>query len=593
MIMVSTTGTDTADFTTVLAYLDISSSATWQKYSFALPDGANRYIAFRYLHYDGGPSGSGSNSIRLDDIRITRYTFEGGFSPNPASLAFGSVPITTSVEDTLFVRNLGNDPLSISGIASDDANFTVVPGSGVIPIGDSLEVRVTFTPATVGPKSGNIVFTHDASSSPDTVAVSGTGFNPVPQLFVSLPPDSIFNQDPVKPDKSKKPAKRVKPTKPINYPNWSNLLSEMTAQGAFQPVVSSEADSAGGMVIGESYMYMKNPIDPLKPKWSAIKDSANLYCWVRLTKWDFKKSIGKSYTALQKTLRNKAFNHLVPLNEPRGLDSTGVPGQIDPKRKMLKKQLTKLDSKKTPNMLFAELVALKVNIAASELQKTPAGFGDLIFDRDSSGFDEMTIMEISEKADSMMTYWKGYDSSAYADLHLTVYDINRAFVGVLDTATWQNHANLDSAKLTLDGVVDLTTVPFLKAPVPFIATTIRPTSIENESPEDYEDEEWDEDEEGVPVAAKLYQNYPNPFNPTTSISFRLREYSAVTLKIYNILGQHIATLLNGEELEDGYHVVEFAPDRLASGVYFYQINVQDSENEYGRILETKKMLLIK
>jgi hypothetical protein len=161
---------------------------------------------------------------------------------------------------------------------------------------------------------------------------------------------------------------------------------------------------------------------------------------------------------------------------------------------------------------------------------------------------------------------------------------------VLDTITWQA-----DNKMTLKGQVDLVTVPFLKAG-PGPVRMINPTTTETESPEefDFDDEEWEEwdEEDGIPVAAKVYQNFPNPFNPVTTISFRLREYSIVTLKIYNILGQEVGTLVDGEELEDGLQLIQFSADGLASGVYFYRLNAQDVENG-ERIVETRKMLLTK
>jgi hypothetical protein len=460
-------------------------------------------------------------------------------------------------------------------------------------------VTVTFTPSSETSYSGDIVFAHDADSTPDTVTVTGIGGAPL--MFLSISPDTIIAKDPIK-LKFLKSVKRAKPGKPITMPNWANLLDETTAQGGFGPGAST-GDSAGGAVIGVSYMFKKNPADPLKPKWSPVKDSANIYAWVRLTKWDFKKNLGKGYNALQKTLENKTFNHMVDAatHRPRGFDSTLSPGM--PKRKQMKKQATKLDSKKTPNNLFAELVALKVNIAASQMGKTPAGFGELIFDVDTSAYDEMEVKAISEKADSMMTYWQGYtpiDSlganyAQYDDLYNAAYAINRAFLGPLDTLSFmQGDSTYPLGKLVLKGQGNLAAATYLKLPDLFRPVMKAPTTYEVESgeDEDFEDEEWDS-EAGVPVAAKLYQNYPNPFNPATKISFRLLEESAVTIKIFNMLGQEVATLVNGEQLEEGLQVLEFAPASLASGVYFYRIDVQGLEDAGLRTVETRKMVLLK
>ena len=89
----------------------------------------------------------------------------------------------------------------------------------------------------------------------------------------------------------------------------------------------------------------------------------------------------------------------------------------------------------------------------------------------------------------------------------------------------------------------------------------------------------------MPKSFRLEQNYPNPFNPSTTIRYGLPNRSHVTLIVYNILGQLVTTLVNGEQ-EAGYHEVKFDGSRLASGVYFYRLQA-------GTYVETKKLLLLK
>lgn len=83
----------------------------------------------------------------------------------------------------------------------------------------------------------------------------------------------------------------------------------------------------------------------------------------------------------------------------------------------------------------------------------------------------------------------------------------------------------------------------------------------------------------------LEQNYPNPFNPNTVISYHLPITSKVSLKVYNVLGKEITTLVN-EELAAGEHKVEFNSTGLPSGIYFYQLSTEN-------FIETKKMILMK
>jgi len=89
----------------------------------------------------------------------------------------------------------------------------------------------------------------------------------------------------------------------------------------------------------------------------------------------------------------------------------------------------------------------------------------------------------------------------------------------------------------------------------------------------------------APVNFALHQNHPNPFNPVTTISFSLPLKSKVELVVYNVLGESVIRLVNGEK-EAGKHSVEFDAAGLPSGVYFYRLQA-------GEFVETKKMLLLK
>ncbi len=89
----------------------------------------------------------------------------------------------------------------------------------------------------------------------------------------------------------------------------------------------------------------------------------------------------------------------------------------------------------------------------------------------------------------------------------------------------------------------------------------------------------------IPGDFSLSQNYPNPFNPTTTIKYQLPELSFVTLRIYDVLGNEITTLVN-EEKPVGSYKVEFDANSLSSGIYIYRLQA-------GNFVETKKMVLMK
>ena len=97
----------------------------------------------------------------------------------------------------------------------------------------------------------------------------------------------------------------------------------------------------------------------------------------------------------------------------------------------------------------------------------------------------------------------------------------------------------------------------------------------------------------IPAKFSLDQNYPNPFNPTTTIKFTLPEASRVTLKLFNILGKELATLVD-KEMETGVHKVLFDAKNFASGVYFYRIQAKSEDSDSRQtFVRSKKLILLK
>jgi hypothetical protein len=195
------------------------------------------------------------------------------------------------------------------------------------------------------------------------------------------------------------------------------------------------------------------------------------------------------------------------------------------------------------------------------------------------------VSDIATYGDNlMMGYYdlgvhKFADTSEYNNLNYVLGLINSAFEGAVDT--------LDpgfTTKLYLKGTKPLVDVPYMRA-----NPNVQPRIIaESKNPLGQE-----------PDAYTLYQNYPNPFNPTTTIEFDLLDQAVVTLKVYNVLGQEVATLLDRELLDDGTQEVQFNASSLASGVYFYRIVTEGVFDEDegvttgSNFTQIKKMLLVK
>ncbi len=91
--------------------------------------------------------------------------------------------------------------------------------------------------------------------------------------------------------------------------------------------------------------------------------------------------------------------------------------------------------------------------------------------------------------------------------------------------------------------------------------------------------------ESLPAEFSLGQNYPNPFNPSTTIEFTIAHPEFVTMKVFDILGNHVETLVK-ENLSAGKHTVRFEPPSLSSGLYYYTL-------QSGSTMSVRKMLLLK
>jgi hypothetical protein len=305
---------------------------------------------------------------------------------------------------------------------------------------------------------------------------------------------------------------------------------------------------------------------------------AKLYAWV-----PFKKAsdLGKLYTSAHTSTKNYP------------LDSLRTDGE---KSKKLSKAI-KPDRKKYDNAAIEQGVMFKLNLIASADSVTPYGFSSLVLDTNFTlagrELNGLTLNQIAVYFDSVMSFYEdaGMDNpSAYQELGSYITNIikplnDRFYVAMsssnyrIDTNDVKVNKNLYGVKL--DGYKTAAEAGLV---VQVNEKNDAPVLIQSAG---YEDE--------FPSSFSLQQNYPNPFNPTTNIEFIIGQTSIITLKIFNILGQEVATILNNEELPEGVHVVEFNASKFSSGVYFYRLSGAsiESDGSTTKYNNVKKMLLIK
>ncbi len=276
---------------------------------------------------------------------------------------------------------------------------------------------------------------------------------------------------------------------------------------------------------------------------------------------------------LYMTADRKYFPHA---GTPRCLDSivNGTGG-----KKAFVGQLRNPHVNKHDNHLVGELHAMKLAIIANDsgvTEPVDGGttlFGDLLYNDTVNTGDNCngkTIRELAHLADSALTYCTHFSGSTYTDLDACISRINAAFGGPYTAVTF--------SPFLLAGTHTLAEEYFLRpnpAAAPIMSRHNNYSLLEQ------------------PEKFTIAQNYPNPFNPSTTIEFYLSEPALVTLKVYNVIGQEVATVLNSESMEEGNQIIEFSGNDLPSGVYFYRISAQGTGDFHQQFNAIKKMVLLK
>jgi len=279
----------------------------------------------------------------------------------------------------------------------------------------------------------------------------------------------------------------------------------------------------------------------------------------------FKYIYHKSYLSdVRKTLYEKGNQHAV-----------GVVAclDVDLKSKAIVKAYNTLPpSKAKPNELIAALLAYKFNLGISKTGQTGTGLGACLYKGlpgDPPAVVGNTLDQLAVKGDSALSCL-GMVSGM--DMLRILKGINAAFSGPFDSASFGNGTK--TGFTVVKPAKALAQVPFIyRTSLVEVAPVVNPNFVMRD-PE--------------PSKYELLQNYPNPFNPTTTIEFNLQQDALVTLKIYNILGQEVATLADREEFTEGNNTVEFDASAMASGVYYYRLIVNE-----GQFQQVKKMMLLK
>ena len=220
-----------------------------------------------------------------------------------------------------------------------------------------------------------------------------------------------------------------------------------------------------------------------------------------------------------------------------------------------------------PDSIYCRIDEMPMDSLGLSHDSTFIGWYRAQIGKDSLNFNLMSFSEMGST--NMMQFGKGIACHLYWD-SVAADSMYRHFhpTGVM---AWNgsNWVSIQGASID-DNTVSFTTSDVYSA-FAFLGSPAKTTAVKDYS--------------GTPTTFSLRQNYPNPFNPTTVISYQLPAVTRVILKVYDILGNEVATLVNTIQ-PAGIHSVQFSGSGLASGVYFYRLSTPD-------YVRTMKMILLK
>ena len=490
----------------------------------------------------------------------------------------------------LDLDHAGKQGLAVKAAAISDTFWTAIPQvyiahaeSAVIAFGDKVyDSTVVFTGyPTITHKlvndhktfyaGGAVLDSTGVSTPPETLYISGKSqAGKAMKITVTFVHQTAFGLHPKY--KTKKTATLTTATVPpvngnilLPEPNVDNAAAQMMA--ALYPIPHTPAISLG-IIIGDSSFH----IYKLKPPGSR-KDS--IVRWVYHPKWaDVQKSLikGSVSKAVPDTILHRGtpwfFDSLLMAKK-----------RIVAKQKSLIPSTTLFWMGDAPpvygDKLFAEALVLKLNIGFSQVNVENGNYnlGHLVITDPASKFLGKHVAEISAMADTLLTrdHILFDPTVTPVDMYNMLFKLNNAFRGPVDTLSWACH------NVWFKGAVYVADLNWIARDPGLLPVAAPRLTASHAVPQEY----------------ALYQNYPNPFNPTTTIRFSLPQAGAVTVRVYNLLGQEVITLADHQQFDKGASQLVFDASRYASGVYFYRIFVNDNSTGALKFQQVRKMMLLK
>ena len=221
-----------------------------------------------------------------------------------------------------------------------------------------------------------------------------------------------------------------------------------------------------------------------------------------------------------------------------------------------------------PDSMYCRLETMCLDSIPHPHDSTFMGWCRIQIGRDSMHFDMMDC-DSSQGGHHQLTFMRDVQCRLHWDSLMC--DSSRRHWRPTGIRGWNGTGWTLIPGVTFDGNTAVFTTSELYGAFAFVGEPSSPAAVTNEH--------------NQITGFRLEQNYPNPFNPSTTFAFSLPTHSSVTLTVYNLLGENVATLFSGE-LDEGTHKLEWQPNDLASGLYLYRLRA-------GNQASMGKLILLK
>jgi hypothetical protein len=487
-------------------------------------------------------------------VLINTTMFPPYFHVSSESLNLGEVPVTGSKTDSVTITNTGIDaPLIIASVTSDNPEFTPSPFADTIPAGTAQKFFINFQPLAGGMRTGHIIFLHNAATSPDSITVTGTSLPGITIADVAIAEGNTG----------------------LTNANFTIGLSTACPD----PVTLKFITENGTAIAGKDFEADSGDV-LFSPGDTAKIITIHL---IADTLFEADKMFRVKLFRIANGFIADSAGTCTILND----DSINI--SLHAKWNIVSVPTTV--SNYGTAILFPDAVSPAYNYQSGYIRQDILANGVGYWIKVNNA--EIVKMSGAAREHDTIGVIQGWNLIGSTSFPVATHDIGTDQTGLISGQffeyTEKGYAPADTIQpgkgywmkanqignLLLSGAAPLTSKSRIRI-VPSSELPPSPPSGELAVKE-------------LPKEFRLDQNYPNPFNPGTIITYALPSPVHVMLKVYNMLGQEVATLVDG--LQDaGFKAVKFdmaaASGILPSGIYFYRLNA-------GSYSDMKKMVVLK